>query len=312
MNDILLKFLSSAEEAEAFEPLTFPAYTQTLSAPATVRPNLSDQPGACLVEPIALGAFDAVRPIGLLLAENPLEPPSKLAKGVVPAILSVAIDPAYRERGIATSLVQKALACLVARGATGVRASYTSSLPSAPAIERLAARAGFATTVTGYRSVFPVTVGSGQPWRENPLPKEYHCLPWHEVPKRTLRNLRHDQTTDCWIPEALRPWRFDKRNRHPASSGLLRHGALVGWLLVYENEHDTAELRCGYIRPDLGRLGRGLQLVGFVLNKLATAGVTNCTVGTYASYPGMVRLMTRLLADTVGVHESRGLYRHLP
>lgn len=312
MNNILLRFLSSSAEAKAFEPLTFPTYRQTLSAPATVRPNLSDQPEACLVEPIALGAIEDRRPIGLLLAESPLEAPNNLPRGVVPAILSVAVDPAYRERGIATTLVQAALDHVTARGAAGVRASYSSSLPCAAAIERLAAKAGFTTTITGYRSTFPVTVGSGEPWRESPLPREYDCLPWHDVPGGLLRKLRYDQANEPWIPDALTPWRFDKRKRHPASAGLVKHGALVGWLLVYEEDHGVAELRCGYVRPDLGSLGRGLHLIGFVLNELAIAGVTTCSVGTYASYPRMVRLMARLLADTAEIHESRGLYRHLP
>src|SRR5262249_26105099 len=105
---------------EAFAPLTYPRFASCLSRPETC---------------IAVGAIADTRPIGLALASYGSSFPSRL--------LSLNVEPDWRQRGIGSALLATCESGLATRGARLVMAIHSSRTALRAAFERTLAAAAW-------------------------------------------------------------------------------------------------------------------------------------------------------------------------
>jgi GNAT superfamily N-acetyltransferase len=121
--------LACERERELFAQLTYPRFVR------------------CLTEPgwpiVAVGAVAGGRPIGLALV---------LVAGVTGRLLSLNVEPIWRQRGLGTALLAACESALALRGAIEIVATHSSRTVARAAFERtLAAARWEPTELTGLR-----------------------------------------------------------------------------------------------------------------------------------------------------------------
>ncbi len=111
------------------EEMTFPVYRKFLALRPTPRhPELGDRR---VVQPVGLVAWQGEHPVGLLLAERPVEAPDRAE------LLSVYVEVDRRNAGVATGLVDRLEQHLRAAGVKTVSAVYMTGKPGIAAMERV-------------------------------------------------------------------------------------------------------------------------------------------------------------------------------
>lgn len=115
--------LACERERELFAQLTYPRFVR------------------CLTEPgwpiVAVGAVAGGRPIGLALV---------LVAGVTGRLLSLNVEPIWRQRGLGTALLAACESALALRGAIEIVATHSSRTVARAAFERTLAAARWEPT----------------------------------------------------------------------------------------------------------------------------------------------------------------------
>ena len=181
---------------------------------------------------IAVGLIAGARPVGLALGT--LLPGRTQAE-----LLSVAVAPAERRRGLGGRLLEAWQAEARERGAIEWRTSYNASMPGRAALEALLARAGWTTShasglvVVGCVGKMVDEVGTwpGVAGRLA-LPRSYSFDPL-ELGATDIEAVER-YLSDPETADMLGPIRQAERLALDFSIAIRRDGHLVGWLLAAE------------------------------------------------------------------------------
>jgi len=314
-----------------FAGMTFPAYRRLLALERTSRhPEQGDRRQ---IDPLALAAWRGGEPVGLLLAELPVE-------GEKAEVLSVYVRPAVRGQGIASALVAEVENLLRAGRFAEIVAVYTAgkppfgergrSLASEPApgqrlgpremdekpeiayLERIFVRRGWSPPEPRTLSVrFTPEAAMAAPLfaekRRRVLARDLEIFPWSELQPAEHREMKRSNDRRRWIEPALEPWRFDRFGFDPSSVGARYRGRVVGWVINHRVSEEVVRFTCSFMRKDLSRRGRILPLYHAVLERLQPTPCRLCTFVTPFSYPGMVGLIRRWIVPfACFVGETRG------
>jgi GNAT superfamily N-acetyltransferase len=286
--------------------LTFPAYRHLLDL-APTRRHLDDttQP---TIQPIAIAAWVAGMPVGLILAEAPLEGG---AVRVDPELLSLFVLPQWRSRGIAGQLVAAMEFAARERGFGQLAAVWMTGKPSIPAIEHILEKRGWKAPETRTISVrFTPEEAARTPWFQRVRLSEgrFQIVPWSDVTVAERDEIRRSHEAAPWIARGLEPWRHDSYGFDPISSlGLRYGGSIVGWVINHRMSHECVRFTCSFMRQDLSRRGRILPLYTESILRLSAAGIKECTLVTPLEYSEMAQFLRRRCASAVHFFgETRG------
>lgn len=271
-----------------FLAMTFPAYRHLLDL-APSRRHLDAVEGKP-VQPLAFGAFHSAEPIGLLLAELPLDGPGSAE------VLSLFVTTAFRGRGVATQLLVRLEEELRGRGFGRVTGVYMTGQPGIPALERVLEKSGWEPPVTRMLTIrFTLDEARRTRWFDRfPLGSDYEVFPWVELTPREREELVRSQSEKRWIAEDLEPWKFDRDGFEPVSSlGVRRCGLVVGWVINHAISDRVVRFTCSYIRKDLGRRGRILPVYTESIRRLEGTRFRECTLTVPLHHGGMARFLTR-------------------
>jgi GNAT superfamily N-acetyltransferase len=275
--------------------MTFPAYRALL--------NFSrEQP-----LPVIVGARADGAPIGLALALID-------TRRTYSELLSIYVDGNYRNRGVASVLVERTCAELTVRGFKSVHGCYMTGQPVTAALERVLAKTGWSAPLTRML-VVRCTLDSvaGAPWIENfrTLPTGYSLIPWVNLTAHERACLRSSNERDHWIADDLIPFDFEF-NIEPVTSLALRYrGVIVGWCLNHI-VGDVLRFTCSYMRTDLARLGRILLLYSEAVTRMTHIGITEGMWAIPACHSQYVRFAKRWMQPySVFFGETRGIHKSL-
>jgi ribosomal protein S18 acetylase RimI-like enzyme len=235
--------LTPATVLQHYEELTFPP----LAARLARRPPRGPWCGA-----VVLGDGG---PVGLAVAELPPEGPAQL--------LSLAVVPAARRRGLGAALVEEVERLAAARGAAALEGAYRTSWRSRRAVEALLATGGWSPPETRLVLARGATATARELVRQAavPLPAEAEVFTWGELAEAERRAVLDRQTDDPWYPEVLTPFQEEPRLEPAVSVGLRWAGEVAGWLIVHRVAFDTVQYSAFFLRPDLRGRGLGRALL---------------------------------------------------
>lgn len=210
-------------DARLFSGLTFNRFRSSL---APLAPSM-----------VAIGAIAGGRPVGLAIGT--------CEDGAEAELLSVAVAPADRRRGIGLALLQAWQGEVVRRGATTVIARYSETIPGRAAFEALLTKTGWSAPVEdgliviGRAGVMAEAAGA---WRTIDLRLsrtdlyDYAPVELSDADVSAVEAyLAQPSTAGMSGPVAL------AQTIAPAFSTLIRRqGVLVGWVLAAETESSGA------------------------------------------------------------------------
>jgi ribosomal protein S18 acetylase RimI-like enzyme len=257
-----------------YEELTFPPLAARLERRAPRGPWC----GA-----VALGEGG---PVGLAVAELPPEGAAQL--------VSLAVAPAARRRGLGGALVETVERLAGERGAALLEGAYRTSWRSRRAVEALLASRGWSSPETrlvlarGESATARALVRQEAP----ELPPEAELFGWGELAGGERRAILDSQQDDPWYPEVLTPFQEEPRLEPAVSVGLRWAGEVAGWLVVHRVAFDTVQYSAFFLRPDLRGRGLGRALVReAVRRRLADPAVRYAILAVDARNEGMLRLV---------------------
>jgi GNAT superfamily N-acetyltransferase len=299
------------EVAELLGPMTFPAYRHMLTlTPAPRHLDMADQP---LVQPVAVAAWVGPKPVGLVVAETPIDGGGGEA---VPEILSLFVLADWRGRGVGTALIGALEERIRAGGFKTLTAVWMTGKSGIAAIEQILHKRGWVPPVTRTISVrFTPEEAARTPWFQRvKLPTDrFEIFPWSDLRDDERADIRRSHEAAPWIAKGLEPWNHDHYGFDPISSlGLRYEGAVVGWVINHRISDDCVRFTCSFMRADLSRRGRILPLYTESIQRLAAAGIGECTLVTPLEYAEMAEFLRRRCASAVHYFgETRGSAKSL-
>ncbi len=305
---------------ERLRALTFPAYRHLLSlAPA---PRHLTEGDTRIIQPIGVGAWVDDTPVGLALAELPLDD-GGVAVGAStggdmdpPELLSLYVHGDHRRRGVGGALLRALESTLRDRSQPTIETVYMTGRPGIDAFERVLARGGWDAPQRRAATLrFTPDQAAAMPWFDRvhlPSPP-FEIFPWHRATADERAQAIRSHTASPWIPTLLEFWRHDRQGFDVVSSlGLRYHGELVGWMVNHRLAPDFVRFTCGFVREDLSRRGRLLPLLTESIKRLHDTPGLRCSLVTPNCFPSMVEFLERRCApwaDFFG--ETRGARKTL-
>lgn len=294
------------EVGDLLGSMTFPAYRHLLRlAPA---PRHTDMGGQPVIQPVALAAWTGAKPVGLVLAETPID---RTGDNAGPEILSLFVLPDWRKGQIATALVAALEQRLAALGFDRVTAVWMTGRPGIEAVERIFVKLGWAAPITRTITVkFTPEEATRTPWfRRVRLPEgRFEIFDWSALRDEERAEIRRSHEREPWIAKGLEPWKHDAYGFDPISSvGLRYDGTVVGWVINHRISETCVRFTCSFMRQDLSRRGRILPLYTESIQRLSAAGIPECTLVTPLDYAEMADFLRRRCASAVHFFgETRG------
>ncbi|MCH9648185.1 MAG: GNAT family N-acetyltransferase [Deltaproteobacteria bacterium] len=295
------------KESPRFRQMTFPAYRPLLDLqPAVLH---ADEGVDRKTQPIAVGAFLGGEPLGLALAGIPM--------GIHddPELLSVFVNPASRQQGIANLLLSEIETAVRDEGFRRLVAVYMTGRPGAVIMEHLFEKHHWAPPETRMITVkFTVREAMTTPWyRKYSVRSNLEIFPWRELTEEDRSWLQESQRDSGWIAEDLVPWNYDQRGFEPFSSvGARLDGKVVGWVINHRVGGDIVRFTCSYIRPDLKQRGRIVPLYSESIRRLSETPYERCSLTVPMHHRPMVAFVKRHCASWVSfVGETRGTEKEL-
>lgn len=306
-----LRILTAPVSSE-FESMTFPVYRPLLKLePQPLHPEMGD---TTLVQPLAIGAFLEDKPVGMVVAELPVDRSSE-PDSRDPEMLSLFCKKDFRNRGLGRALVTKLEKVLAERGFARVRAVYMTGKSHTAAVESILRRRQWSPPAPRTVTVrFTPDEAAATPWfGERYLEPEYEIFPWKELTTEERAELERSNKESPWISEGLEPWLHDRYGFDPVSSlGLRYKGEVVGWVINHRLSEDRLRFTCSYVRKPLGRRGRIFPVFTASIALAREAGYRYCMFTTPVHFKTMVRFIERRCkrwASFVG--ETRGSTKEL-
>jgi GNAT superfamily N-acetyltransferase len=290
------------------EEMTFPVYRRFLALRPTPRhPELGDKR---IVQPLGLVAWQGERPVGLLLAERPVEAPDRAE------VLSVFVEGDRRNAGVATGLVHRLEQHLRAAGARTITAVYRTGKPGIAPLERVFEKCGWAPPEARALKVhFTPEEAMRMPWfgRISLGAPEFEICGWADVTPDEKSELARSHELSAWIPRGLEPWRHDFYGFDRVSSiGLRYRGRLVAWIINHEMGPGDVRFTCSFMHPRHSRRGRMLALYTESVRRLRASNCQRVTFMVPMHHREITQfLRRRCLPWLEHVSESRGVSKEL-
>jgi GNAT superfamily N-acetyltransferase len=299
------------EVAELLGSMTFPAYRHLLAlAPAR---RHADIPGQRVIQPLAIAAWTGAKAVGLLVAEMPIE--SAADGEATPELLSLFVLADWRARGVGTALVAAFEDRMRAAGFGRVSAVWMTGRSSVAGVERILEKRGWEPPKTRTISVrFTPEEAARTPWFQRvKLPADrFEIFSWSEIGAAERDEIRRSHEAAPWIAKGLEPWDYDVQGFDPISSvGLRYEGTVVGWVINHRTSDDCVRFTCSFMRSDLSRRGRILPLYTEAIQRLAAAGIKECTFVTPLEYAEMAEFVRRRCPGGTYAGETRGSMKSL-
>lgn len=256
-----------------YEELTFPPIADRLAR----RPPRGRWCGA-----VALGDEG---PVGLAVVELP---PAGAAQ-----MLSLAVLPGARRRGVGTALLDQVERLAAGAGATALEGSYRTSWRSRGAIEALLTTRGWSPPETRLVLARGATATARQLVRQPApaLPDGAEIFSWIELTAEDRRAIEA-AGDDAWFPPMLTPFQEEERIEEAISVGLRWQGEVAGWLIVHRVAFDTLQYSAFVLRRDLRGRGLGHALLHeAVRRRLADPAVRHAILAVDARNQPMLRLI---------------------
>jgi uncharacterized membrane protein len=229
-------------------------------------------------------------------------------------LLSVFVEPTYRFQGVGTDLMTRLEQELIFRGCTDAKLIYTSGQPTTPAFERLLQKCNWTPPkprMLVCKSSIDKIVHA--PWmQKTKLPDSYSIFPWSEITEAERLALQKPEERFPWIPETLIPF-IHEENFEPLNSlGLRYQGELVGWMITHRVSVDTIRYACGFLRPDLQKMGRFIPLLANAIHIQNKANILNCICVVSLQRNAMVNFVKKRMAPYLtSLKESQESYKLL-
>lgn len=230
-------------------------------------------------------------------------------------LLSVAVKPAWRGRGVGSKLLEAIEDELRRLGCRKADLTYMSGNPSTPAVERMLARAQWdpprPRLMICYTTIDRVAQGR---WIATPLPAApgVNVFSW-----RDLSALERDQVaSDPRVPEGLSPFRDENKIEGAISVGLRKNGEVAGWFLTHRIAPDTVRYSTLYLRADAMSRGWGFGLVAEAIRRHAAGALARIAPNCCMDFsPGNVmmanfvrkKLLPTLTATRISMGASKSL-----
>lgn len=299
--------------AGAVRHMTFPAYRHLLSLGENVRhPHDGD---TRRVQPLGTVAMLDHRPIGLALAERPVD--TGEASAHESALLSLYVEASMRGRGVGTALVAALEDVMTGPLPTRLEAVYMTGKADVSAIERVFAKRGWQPpAMRTYTLRFTTDDAERMPWfgRVPLRDRDFEMFAWSELGQDERDTLVASQHARPWIPDGLEFWRHDHAGFDPVSSlGLRYRGAVVGWTINHRLAADTTRISGAFVRDDFSRRGRLMALWTESITRMKADGVHWISSITPVQLAPMVAFLARRCAPwATFVGETRGTHVDLP
>lgn len=281
--------------ARVFAPMTFPAYRRRVLL-------AGESPG-----PIACGALDGERPIGLVLIDT--------VAGVGHLLRSLYVDPAYRGQGLGARLLERAEAEARGRGHEELRTIYTAGGAGIPAFERVLARRGWSAPERRtwvMRSTPELLTEAFTRVKLRPLDPETEVFPWRDLGDAEAEALLRQQRETGWPSLEVFPLHYGPRFEPETSVGLRRHGEVVGWVVNHRVDATTLRFTCSYLREELQGTGRLVEVYSRVVARMSPAGFREVVWTVPVEFPRMVRFAERRIGPFLtSLTETRGARKKL-
>ena len=254
---------------------------------------------------VAIAASDSNQPIGLALAE---------IQGKSAEILSIFVEPNHRSQGIGTALLSRMEDELLMRGCTIAKLVYTTGQPTTPAFERLLEKSNWSqpqlrmlVCKTSNKSILEAS------WMQRTtLPASYTIFPWVEITQQERIALQKEQEVSAWIPQTLIPFQHEKDLEPATSLGLRYKGQVVGWIITHRLAPDTIRYTCGFVRPDLQKMGRYISLIANAIKLQVKANIPTGIWTVPIEHPAMINFVKKRLHPYISsLKETKGSFKLL-
>ncbi|MFV2071598.1 MAG: GNAT family N-acetyltransferase [Thermoanaerobaculales bacterium] len=268
--------------------MTFPAYRHLLALQPAVR--LQTDPGQPPVQPVAAAAWSDESPIGLAVADVPLDGPTE------PELLSVFVTPSERGKRVGRGLVGAVEDEVSKRGFGIIGATYTAGRPMTGAVEQMLKSRGWSAPELRTLSVeLSVAQAHALPWLHRiPVPGGCEIVPWVDITAEEKRSLKRSQENAGWIAPDLVPWRYESSGfEEQTSVGLRGPDGVLGWVINHRTSPDTVRFTCSYIRKDMGRRARILPLYSASIERLGRTEFSRVTFVAPMRHPTMAAFVRR-------------------
>lgn len=235
--------LNNHGSAFLYSPLTYALYRhhlQTLSPHGNI---------------VAIAASIDNKPTGLALV--------KILEDRTAELLSLFVKPADRCQGIGTALLTSLEQELSLRGCTEIEIVYTTGHKTTEVLEHLLLKFNW-TKPKPRKLVCKTTIYdiANAPWMKiSRLPRAYEIFPWSEITPHERLTLEQEQEQKPWIAADADPLEHEKNLEPLNSLGLRYQGRVVGWTISHRLNLDTIRYTCGYLSPELQKMGRFIPLL---------------------------------------------------
>ena len=256
---------------------------------------------------IGIGADLDAQPVGLAMAN--IIPHNNKAE-----IVSIYVQPKYRQQGIGGLLLTNLSQKLQAMGCTRLELSYTASATSI-ALERLLTQQGWSTPQPKMLVCHSITERMQQaPWLyDYRLPATFTIFPLAELTSREYESIQQKQAIAPWYPEILSPFRGELPVEPLNSLGLRYQGQVVGWMATHRLAPDTIRYTSLFVRQDLQKMGRAIPLIAEAIKLQLKSNIPQYICAAAVENQTMIKFVRRRLQPFLTqVRESRQSYRLLP
>lgn len=216
-------------------------------------------------------------------------------------LLSLFVQPAYRNQGIGTRLVYQLQQELAECDRISVQ--YQATQIAQIALEPMLQKLGWQPPQPTLLLAKTTTAAIAQaPWLTRyPLPAALTMFPWLELTEADRAEL---QQLD--IPPALSPLADADRLEPLNSLGLREGDRLIGWIVTHRVAPDTIRYSTLFVRPAFRAKGRGILLLAAAIERQIASAIAQ---GTFAIAPedaAMLRFVRRHLQPYLtGMSEVR-------
>jgi len=285
----------SKKEAEHLQHMTFPSYR-----------NMLCEEQALDFDVIPIVAREKEKTIGLALAAMS----KRRDDARDPALLSVFVDPAYRQQGVGTELMKQCGTSIAERGGKRITAKYVDSKSGIQYFERIMRNCGWEDPISRMLVIkcSQKVLEEKAPWlRRRRLSPKFEVINWIDVTTEQRRELAQSHADAPWIAEDLVPFDHEKNLDAKTSVALALHGKIVGWVINHMVSADTVRFTCSFVRKDLQRLGRVFILYQAASDRMEDHGIPYCMWTVPVHHPDMYQFAQKaMIPYSVSNHESRG------
>lgn len=256
---------------------------------------------------VAIAASESDKPIGLALAEI-------LPNGKSAEVLSIFVLPMYRRHGVATALLARLEKELFWQGCIKAELIYITGQLTTFALERLLQRCSW-TSPLPRRMICKTTTDKiiKASWiHKYYFPHSYEIFPWKEITVKERFAIFQQQKKEPWIPPDLIPTKRDERLESLNSIGLRYRGQVVGWVLTERIKPDTISYNSMFVRQELQKMGRGINLVAHAIQIQVKANIPIGIFALWLTNKPMIRFVKKHMKPYLtSIEESKGSYKLL-